>query len=148
VVEFGESIQHLYFTDLSQVLPFYSNSLGFAVIEQHPKRRQPGVSAATVVRRGLATLWLNAAILELAFPNRADFLVSDVDELYAELTAAGVSLIGTPRFEVTDEYGTREYCFSVHDPARNLLKFWQHCEPEAEPAAAPDPARDNGSVSS
>lgn len=138
MVKFGESIQHLYFIDLSQVLPFYTTALGFAVNEQYPKRRAPGVSATTAVRRGRATILLYAAIPELAFPKAADFLVSDVDELYAELTAAGVSPMGTPQYEDTDDYGSRIYSFSVLDPARNPLKFWQHCEPRLEPGAAPD----------
>jgi catechol 2,3-dioxygenase-like lactoylglutathione lyase family enzyme len=138
VVEFGESVQHLYFSDLSRAVRFYTSSLGFAVSEQHPRRREAGVSAATVVRRGLATLWLYAAIPELAFPKAADFLVSDVDELYAELTAAGVSPIGSPQYEDTDEYGGREYGFSLLDPERNPLKFWRHGESTAEPGATPD----------
>ncbi len=58
MVEFGESVQHLYFSDLSCAVRFYTNLLGFAVCEQHPKSREAGVSAATVVRRSQATLWL------------------------------------------------------------------------------------------
>lgn len=133
VVAFGESVQHLYFSDHTPAVRFYTNPLGFAVIEQHTKRRENGVLAATVVRRGLATLWLYTAIPELALPKSAEFLVSDVDELYTELTAAGVSPIGSPQFEDIDEYGGREYCFTVLDPARNPLKFWRHGESTAVP---------------
>ena|SRR5215469_5776990 len=125
MVVFGDVVEHLYFTDLSRAMPFYTGQLGFALAEQYQRRSEPGVSAACVVRRGQAIVWLYAAVPELAFPKRATFYVNDVEGLYEEFIRAGVAIERPPQRAVVDEYGGEIHRFSLADPEGNPLEFWQ-----------------------
>jgi hypothetical protein len=132
MVVFGEVVENLYFADLPHAVSYYTGPLGFLLSDDPKPRLGPGTMGASVVRRGQATIWLSAAIPELVFPKHANFYVSDVNELFAEMTTSGASIDGSPHCEDIDEYGGKTYEFSVLDPERNQLTFWQYYEAAAE----------------
>ena len=51
MIEFGESVQHLYLTDLAQAVLFYTGPLGFVLVEQHQMRPEARMSLPSATRR-------------------------------------------------------------------------------------------------
>lgn len=109
----------LFVTDLDRSLPFYTDVIGFELLNRNDNwggEFLDKVTNAEGARINLAVLQLGGVVIELIqvlspadFPTdastrtsglaRIGFMVEDIDEVYARLQAAGVRFMGEGRIQ-------------------------------------------------
>lgn len=110
--------------DVSMAVAYYCVILGFAVEftqnEQYMGVFRDGVHVHLAAANGAPLHSNRVAWTETFKPADVNFFVSDVDALYAEVTAKGATVDGPPRDE---PYGVRD--FQVTDLNGYMLRFNQ-----------------------
>lgn len=125
---FETAIPVIHVSDSVIAEDFYCKRLGFVVSASwRPDAKAKDPCYMTIVRDG-ARLHLTSFTDGVigAWSSTVYVFVADVDALYAEFVAKGVSMPGPP---INQSWGTREIV--VRDPDRNVMNFGQRMASEA-----------------
>ncbi|GAA2519028.1 VOC family protein [Winogradskya humida] len=108
--------------DVTRLVDFYQRATGATAEWSTPEFAEVRVGSATIAIAGTATLALFAPDSAAPAANRSvitEFLVDDVDAVFAGLTSSGPAIVQEP---TTMPWGNRSLL--IRDPDGNLVNFF------------------------